>query len=665
MTSRVTYSLTFLLACGLLPAGASAAAVEAIVQRGLPVNAAPAAAGSVLAAQNQGQGLVLTPLSASGLDASVSVHAAPSPVVRQNAAAPQFQPAPSAMVRAAPQFQPAPAAIPQSAPLIAPAAPAEPAPAPLAAARQAAAPPGANGERAPPAEEKAAQLGAAFDGATKARPLSIIVAGAEAVPFVKTGGLADVVDAVSRGLAARGHDVTLILPDYRQLRRDGLDLKPAGEVFVPVNGRMERALLLQGEREGVRVVLIHHAGYYDRDGGPYSGYTAGMADSPNDAYDASRGADADERFGFYSRAVLEAAKALGIRPDVVHAHDWHAALIPAFLKLVYQADPFFAATRTVLTIHNIAYQGVFGRDAALKLGFSAQDVDSGPVGRNGDTNFLHAGVALADAVTTVSPTYAKEIRGTAEFGMGLEGALNARPDGVSGILNGVDPALNDPRTDEHIVSQYGTDDAAAGKAANKAELQRRLGLDRKPDAPLFVVASRLAEQKGIDLVVEAAEAVLRLGGQLAITGSGDKELEAKAAELARAHPGQVAVHPFDEIMVHLVYAAGDFLLMPSRFEPCGLSQLIAQRFGTLPLVTRTGGLADTVTDLRANAERGDGFFIQAPTAAALAETIAAAVKAYRDPALLARARRTAMEKDSSWGPALDAYEALLRRLVPR
>jgi len=555
-------------------------------------------------------------------------------------------------------------ALPPAAPVLAPTVPAEDAPAPLSVAVQAQAPQEANGERAPP-EKNAARLGAAFDGSAKAKPLSILVAGSESVPFVKTGGLADVVDAVSRGLAARGHDVTLFLPDYRQLRRDGLDLQPVGEVFVPVNGKPERALLLQAMREGVRVVLIHHAGYYDRDGGPYSGYTAGSPDAAADAYDAGRTPDADERFGFYARAVLEAAKTLGIKPDVVHAHDWHAALIPAFLKLVYQADPFFAATKTVLTIHNIAFQGVFGREAALKLGFSAKDVDAGPVGKGGDTNFLHAGVVLADAVTTVSPTYAREIRATPEFGMGLEGALAARPDGVTGILNGVDPALNDPLTDELTARKYGVDSVAAGKAANKAEFQKLLGLEQKPDAPLFVVAARFAHQKGIDLVLESAAAILRQGGQLALMGAGDKELERRAAELAQAYPGQVGAHGFSETVVHLLYAAGDFLLMPSRFEPCGLSQLIAQRYGTLPLVTRLGGLADTVTDLRADPERGDGLFVREVSAEALAEAVAAAVRIYRDERGFARARRTAMTKDSSWGPALDAYEALLRRLITR
>jgi starch synthase len=508
-------------------------------------------------------------------------------------------------------------------------------------------------------EEASLRSQAAFDGSAEGRPLSILIAGAEAVPYVKTGGLADVVDAVARGLAGRGHDVTLVLPNYRGLKRQGMELRPAGEVAVPVDGRIERGLLLVGEREGVRVVLVDHPGYYDRDGGPYSGY------SGYDAYSAGGDSDADVRFGFYARAALEAVKVLGIKPDVVHSHDWHAALIPAFLKLVYKADPFFAAAKTVLTIHNIAFQGAFGKDSAVKLGFKAEDVDQGPLGFKGGLNMLKAGIELADSVTTVSPTYAREITDTPEFGMGMEASLAARRDGVSGILNGVDPALNDPRTDLLVGRNYGADDAASGKAANKGALQARLGLEPKPDAPLFVVASRFAQQKGIDLIVEAARSILALGGQLAITGSGDKDLEEKAAGLAAEFPGQVAVHPFDEVLVHLVYAAGDFLLMPSRFEPCGLSQLIAQRFGTLPLVTRLGGLADTVTDWRSDPDKGDGLFLSAVSALALADAVAEAVKLYSDKAALAKVMRSAMEKDSSWGPAMDAYEALLRRLSPQ
>ena len=494
-----------------------------------------------------------------------------------------------------------------------------------------------------------AQAAAAFDGG---RPLNVLVAGAEAVPFIKTGGLADVVDAVARGLAARGHKVMMVLPKYRQLKLDGVELKPAGSVVVTVGARTETARLLRAKIAGVDVVLIDHTEHYDRPQGPYEGNGSVYTQDGN-----------DERFAFFSAAALEAARALDFRPDVVHAHDWHAALIPAFLKLMHGADPFFAAAKSVLTIHNIAYQGIYPISSARKFGFDAYwTLPMAPLEFHGHVNFLKAGIATADAVTTVSPTYAREIL-TPQFGENLEGALSARTDGVHGILNGIDPELNDPRTDAHISRNYGAEDVAEGKAGNKAWLQKRLGLEENSRAPIFAVASRLAHQKGIDLVVAAIDELVARGAQVVVTGSGDKPLERLLAEAVARHPGKVASHPFHETFVRAVYAAADFLLMPSRFEPCGLSQLIAHRYGTLPIVTRTGGLADTVRDLRDDAERGDGVFIRDFTVLSLVEAAEAAIAGYNRPDALAAARATAMSNDASWGPALDAYEALYRGLI--
>jgi starch synthase len=488
-----------------------------------------------------------------------------------------------------------------------------------------------------------------FDGS---RPLNVMMAGSEAVPFVKTGGLADVVDAVSRGLAARGHRVMMVLPKYRILKTAGADFRPAGEVAVPIGGRIETAKLLKANVDGVDVVLIDHPGYYDREGGPYQGGESSYSEDDN-----------DERFAFYSRASLEAAKTLGFRPDVVHAHDWQAALMPAFLKSAYAADPFFAATKTAVTIHNLAFQGVYGREVAHKLGFPKKWLEPAEALEYwGGISYLKAALTLSDAVTTVSPTYAREIRGE-EFGMGMDGVLNARPDGVEGILNGLDMEMWNPATDPVAPRRYSAADVAEGKAANKAAVQRKLGLKADPDAPLFAVASRLAGQKGIDVIVEAIDELVARGAQILITGSGDKPLEDAVAAAVARHPGRVASHPFDEHFVRAVYAAADFLFMPSRFEPCGLSQLIAQRYGTIPLVTRTGGLVDTVTDLRDDAARGDGIAIRELSVLGLVEAVEAAIAGYRNPEALAAARATAMAKDSSWGPALDSYEALYRRLL--
>lgn len=511
--------------------------------------------------------------------------------------------------------------------------------------------PAVKAETSSPAEEQKNASGAMFDGA-----LNILMAGSEAVPFIKTGGLADVMDAVSRGLAARGHDVTMVLPKYRDLKTAGVELKQAGTVSVPIDGRVEKANLLVGTREGVRVVLLEHPEFFEREGGPYAAKHAALGLS---AYDAAGIDDADERFGFYARAALEAMRALGIKPDVVHAHDWHAALIPSFLKSAYKDDPFFADTKTALTIHNIAFQGAFALSTALKFGF-----DETHIGHKGGANYLKSGIEHADAVTTVSPTYAREITENKLFSMGLEEPLRAR-DEVHGILNGIDPKLYDPATDPLLARNYGVEDAAEGKAENKAALQSMLGLDVSGDSPLFVVASRLAHQKGIDMIFDSASEIVRLGGQLAIMGTGDAQTEALRAALVLAFPGKVAAHPFDESAVRLLFAAADFLLMPSRFEPCGLSQLIAQRYGALPVVTSIGGLADTVTDLRDDPVNGTGLIVRAVASISLSRAIADAVSGYHHPQAFPLARRAAMTKNSSWEPSLDVYEALFRRLVGR
>ena len=507
--------------------------------------------------------------------------------------------------------------------------------------------PGRGGSRGS-AREKSLDV---FDGG---RPLNVLTAGAEAVPFIKTGGLADVVDALSRGLSARGHRVMMVLPKYRALKLGDARFHPAGEVSVPIGDRVEKAKLLAANVNGVDVVLLDHPGYYGRPGGPYQGAPSSYSNDDN-----------NERFAFYARASLEAAKALGFRPDVVHAHDWHAALIPAYLKTAYAADPFFAKTKTALTIHNLAFQGVFDLDFARSLGFPEHYfAATAPLEYWGRTSYLKAGLALADAVTTVSPTYAREIL-SEKLGMGLDGVLRARHDGVRGILNGIDMEMWDPATDGVLPRPYPAESAASGKAFNKAWMQRRLGLDPQPNAPLFAVASRLSEQKGIDVIVAAVDEMVARGAQVVVMGSGDKDLEEAVLAAAARHPGRVAAYPFDETFVRVAYAAADFLLMPSRFEPCGLSQLIAQRYGTLPLVTRTGGLVDTVTDLRGNPANGDGLAMSEPSVPGLMEAVDAAIALYRNPEALAAARQTAMAKDSSWEKALDAYEALYRKLIAR
>ena len=484
-----------------------------------------------------------------------------------------------------------------------------------------------------------------FDGS---RPLRVVQAAGESVPFIKTGGLADVVDAVSRGLAARGHDVTLILPKYSAIKNVPSDFKRLdAPVPVVIDNRKELAHLWVGTYEGVRVVLLENEYFFGRQG-PYGSAYGDYGDN-------------DERFMFYAHAVLAAASALNLRPDVFHVHDWQAALIPPILKL-QDRHPAVAAAKTVLTLHNLAFQGLFPQWSVLKAGFSTRDFTYNKLEYWGHFGYLKSGVQYADALTTVSPTYAKQIQATNEFGMGLEGLLSFRSQDLHGILNGVDPKLWNPRTDAHLTDRYGVEDAASGKAANKARLQEHAGMARG-DKPLLGVVSRLSHQKGIDMIAEVVPELVRLGFQLAITGNGDAGYEQWLKSLQQQYPDNVFVHAqFSEEMARRIYAASDFLLMPSRFEPCGLSQLMAQAYGSLPLVNPTGGLADTVKDVRDHRD-GDGLHMRELSPKGLIDAAVAAMAHYNDSEALARSRRAAMTKDSSWDKAILDYEALYRRLT--
>jgi len=491
------------------------------------------------------------------------------------------------------------------------------------------------------AAPSASQFAAVADGG---RPLDVMIVTAEAVPFAKTGGLADVTDAVARGLVAKGHRATLVLPNYKNLKKDGMTFTPRATISVPIGDRVETATILHAEREGVDIWLLDGALFNARDG-PYA--EKGVLHPDN-----------DERMIMLTRGALEAAKAMGRKPDILHAHDWHSALIGPMAKKIYADDPAFANAKSVLTIHNIAYQGAFGGAALLKAGFGWEEFHWESMEHWGLFSFMKAGLQHSDAITTVSPTYAKEIQ-TPEFGVGFDGLLRYRAQDLHGIINGVDPKLWSPETDPVVARQYGQEDVARGKRENKTAVQMLAGFAEDPGAPLFAVASRFDHQKGVDLILEAIPDILAAGGQLVISGSGDPELEKAVKEAAAANPGRVFHHPFSEVFVHALYAAADFLLMPSRFEPCGLSQLIAQRFGAIPIVTPVGGLVDTVEDGH------DGLVISSFSREALADGIARAKALHDDPDALDAMRQRAMKKDTSWGASIAKYVALFRSLLAR
>ncbi len=481
--------------------------------------------------------------------------------------------------------------------------------------------------------------------------MRVLHAAAELFPWVKTGGLGDVIAALPPALAALGVDVRLVLPGFSGFL-DAFELSEIARLRTPFAIERVRIALAALPGSGVRAYLIDHPPFYDRPGSPYA------------APDGHDWPDNHRRFallGWAAAALAEGADP-DWRPDILHAHDWHAGLAPAYLRAAGMPLP------SVFTIHNLAYQGVFPAalfpDLALPAGFFAID----GVEFYGGFSLLKAGIFYADRLTTVSPTYAEEIQ-TPVFGNGLDGLLRSRADRLTGILNGVDPQVWSPEHDALLPRPYGADDAIAGKAAAKATLQQRFGLDDEPAAPLFGGITRLTPQKGLDLLLAALPVLVESGGRLALLGSGDADLEAGFAAAAAANPGRVGVViGYDEALSHLIMAGADIVTVPSRFEPCGLTQLYALRYGALPLVRRTGGLADTVIDANAVTladGSATGFVFDEESPEALLEAAERAIALYADRASWQRLIRRAMSRDFSWTAAARQYQTLYRTLMPR
>lgn len=485
--------------------------------------------------------------------------------------------------------------------------------------------------------------------------MRVLHVAAELYPWVKTGGLADVVAALPPALRAQGIDVRLVVPGFPAFI-DAFRLTEVARLQTPFT--VERARLCLGAlpESDVSAYVIDHPGLYDRPGGPYV------------APDGGDWGDNHRRFamlGWVAAALARGADP-DWRPDIVHGHDWHAGLAPAYLAA---APPAGAAVRSVFTVHNLAYQGFFSAsllpDLALPPGFFATD----GVEFYGGIAFMKAGLFYADRLTTVSPTYAREIQ-TPAFGVGLDGLLRTRAaaGALTGILNGVDPQVWAPEHDPILPRPFGLDDAAAGKMAAKAALQRRLGLAEDAAALLVGGVTRLTAQKGLDLLLASLPALVASGAQLALLGSGDGDLEYGFGSAAGAYPGRVGVElGYDEPLAHLIIGGSDVIAVPSRFEPCGLTQLYALRYGALPLVRRVGGLADTVVDADAVtlAEgTATGFVFDDATPAALQLALQRAIALFADRNSWRRMMRQAMTRDLSWAAAARQYVELYRALVP-
>jgi starch synthase len=479
--------------------------------------------------------------------------------------------------------------------------------------------------------------------------MRVLYVSTEVHPALKTGGLADVNAALPAALARAGADVRLLLPGFPALLQAATARRPALPIGAGPGGvALAVVPCMLGE---VKAWLIDAPLLFARTGNPY--VDARGQDWPDNAL----------RFAALGFAAARFADGSveGWRPDVVHSHDWHAALCSAYLRARGGDGP-----ASVFTVHNLGYQGQFDAAQFPALGLPAHFFAMHGVEFHGALNFMKAGLFYADRITTVSPTYAQEIQ-TASHGFGMEGLLRSRAGALTGILNGVDTAVWNPATDPHLAARYQAGDLR-GKAQGKAALRVELGLASDRPGPLVAVVSRLTPQKGLDLLLDALPVLLQGGAQVAMLGAGDAELEARWLAAARAHPGIVAVHSgYNEALAHRIIAGADMIAVPSRFEPCGLTQMYGMRYGTPPLVRATGGLKDTVHDatpVSLHDGSATGFVFDAPSVAATAGAVQRALDLWRQPRDWARLVANAMGRDFGWDTAAQAYMRLYRELRP-
>ena len=481
--------------------------------------------------------------------------------------------------------------------------------------------------------------------------MKVLHVAAEIFPLIKTGGLADVVGALPQALNHSGADVRLLLPGLPAIADAVLHQKPVCNLG-PLFGAGRVTLRLgQLPYSHVPAYVIDAPYLYRREGSPYQ------------SSDGTEWSDNLQRFallGWVGAHLAAGELDPGWAPRVLHAHDWHAGMACAYMA----AHPATHAA-SVFTIHNLAFQGLFAQADFGQLGLPSRFLVSHGVEYHGQVSFMKAGLKYAHRITTVSPTYAHEIA-THEFGSGLDGVIRSRAGHVSGILNGVDGAVWDPATDTGLAARYSATDLR-GKALCKKALQAELGLTVNADAPVFGLVSRLTSQKGLDLLLGALPGLLQRGGQLALQGTGDHALEGAFSAAAQAHPGQVAVRiGYDEALAHRIVAGSDAIMVPSRFEPCGLTQLYGLRYGTLPVVRRVGGLADTVVDAGADAVAADlatGFSFDTASPGALEHALHRAIEAFAQPPLWRQLMLRAMAQDYSWGGAARQYMALYTDLI--
>jgi starch synthase len=476
--------------------------------------------------------------------------------------------------------------------------------------------------------------------------MHIAFAASECVPYSKTGGLADVVGALPRALAALGHQVSVYVPRYRQTKLEDPQTV-VRSVTVPFDDKYRFcSVVTAGTSSGVRFYFVEYPPYFDRE----AIYGTPAGDYPDNA----------ERFALFCRAVIEASKILGV-PHVFHCHDWQSALVPVMLRTLYAEDPAFREVATVFTIHNMGYQGLFPPDTLPLLTLPWDLLTISKMEFFGQVNFLKGALVMSDYVTTVSKKYSQEIQ-TTEYGFGLEGVLRNRAATVTGILNGVDYEEWSPQTDKFIVAKYSAQDLAA-KQKCKQDLLTAFGIkNADTKVPVIGIVSRFAAQKGFDLIAQIIDRLAREEMIMVILGSGDKLYEEAFQRLHKQFPSKIAIKvAFDNAIAHKIEAGADMFLMPSRYEPCGLNQIYSLKYGTVPIVRATGGLDDTIEPWDARTGKGTGFKFTDYTGEALLATIKQALIAYQDPSSWQTLMRNGMARDFSWGASAREYGKVYER----
>lgn len=480
--------------------------------------------------------------------------------------------------------------------------------------------------------------------------LKIAYVASEAMPYSKTGGLADVAGALPQQLAALKHQVALITPKYRSINVDRFDIFRVGrlnDLAVWLGGTQYKFNVLQRDIPKSKLItyFIECDELFDRDG---------LYVDPKTGKDYP---DNHLRFAFFARAALMLLERLEFQPDIINANDWQAAMVPAYLRTAERDHPFFDATRTVLTIHNVAFQGLFPAASFDDLGINkAFFYPTSPFEFWGKVNFLKAGIVYADAINTVSETYAGEIQSSNEFGYGLEGVLHDRRAALFGVVNGVDYDTWSPETDEYIKARYNPEKLEL-KLVNKAELLKILGMSpTRAGRPLIGVISRLADQKGFDLIEAAADEMFELDFSFVLLGTGQEKYHKLFQKLEKLHPERIKINlTFDEALAHQIEAGADMFLMPSHYEPCGLNQLYSLRYGTIPIARKTGGLADTIIDFDTVRSKATGFLFEEYTGAALLDAVKRALAAYDKRRTWQALMKRAMKQDFSWKKSAKQY----------